>query len=679
MAYTKFAALLLGAQISFGMKALVQDDVRPTTKVVNLLKDMQETLEKEKEEDENAYEELKCWCKENDKGKTDSVKASEAKITELQNEAAELNATAKTLATEMEALTLEVRKATSTLDKARVLYGNKMDELQADRNTLNQDIEAVESAEVVVGGGASAFLQTPEKLKELAAAVQKATNRRASLLENTLSFRDRERLDTFFQDPVHFASLIQQKDPGLMGSELGGMFKAMEKDFETDKQSVEDEMKKEEMTYEELMASKKEEIKAGEASIEAKRVSRVEKRQRFMEVTFATEKEQKSIKAAQEFLVLVEERCSASDKDWQERSVTRQQEIESVSEAINILDSEDSHAMFSSTYSFIQEAASDSRLKHASELLATAGRSANDARLISLAAASGIKGMEKVKAAIDNMTADLKEEYQDDLKQKDFCVAAFRDNDAKVAGATDGKSKHSSKVDVLALELDEIATEISELTTKINHENKELATAKADYEKKKQEDLKTLADQKASQKILKKAEAKLQSFYMERPSLAQLPATPESQVKKGLKEFKVSSQGTAVIQLIATVIQETATMEGETTRMLKSDEKDMADVTEKSNKEIDALSEELDAQKAAKARAKSDMAGAKEDLKDSKKELADLAAEKADLHESCDFMLKNFDMRKEAREEEMEGLRKAKGILSGEHAPKARFSFLQRQ
>merc|ERR1719499_196533 len=213
------------------------------------------------------------------------------------------------------------------------------------------------------------------------------------------------------------------------------------------------------------------------------------------------------------------------------------------------------------------------------------------------------------------MTADLKKEYQDDLKQKDFCVAAFRDNDAKVADATSDKDKHSSKVDVLTSELSEIASEISELNSKIEHEEKELATAKADYEKKKQEDLKTLADQKASQKILKKAEAKLKSFYMERPSLAQLPATPGSQVKKGLEEYKTNSQGTAVLQLIATVIQETHAMEGETTRMLKSDEKDMADVTEKSNKETDSLNEELDAQKSAKARASSDMAAAKGDLK----------------------------------------------------------------
>merc|ERR1719335_1738608 len=41
-----------------------------------------------------------------------------------------------------------------------------------------------------------------------------------------------------------------------------------------------------------------------------------------------------------------------------------------------------------------------------------------------------------------------------------------------------------------------------------------------------------------------------------------------------------------------------------------------------------------------------------------------------DLHVSCDFILENFDLRKEARTNEIEGLKNAKAVLSG-----ASFSF----
>merc|ERR1719424_2729309 len=36
-----------------------------------------------------------------------------------------------------------------------------------------------------------------------------------------------------------------------------------------------------------------------------------------------------------------------------------------------------------------------------------------------------------------------------------------------------------------------------------------------------------------------------------------------------------------------------------------------------------------------------------------------------DLHVSCDFIMENFDMRKEARTNEMESLKNAKAILAG--------------
>ena len=46
-------------------------------------------------------------------------------------------------------------------------------------------------------------------------------------------------------------------------------------------------------------------------------------------------------------------------------------------------------------------------------------------------------------------------------------------------------------------------------------------------------------------------------------------------------------------------------------------------------------------------------------------EHADVVQEIADLHASCDFILKAFEERKAARENEIAGLDKAKAVLSG--------------
>jgi len=46
-------------------------------------------------------------------------------------------------------------------------------------------------------------------------------------------------------------------------------------------------------------------------------------------------------------------------------------------------------------------------------------------------------------------------------------------------------------------------------------------------------------------------------------------------------------------------------------------------------------------------------------------EIASLNNEKADLELQCNYLLKNFEVRQQARGEEIEALKQAKAILSG--------------
>ena len=55
----------------------------PITRVVNLLKEMDETLKKEQEEDEDLNKQLGCWCNNGKYEKNAAIEASTAKIAEL--------------------------------------------------------------------------------------------------------------------------------------------------------------------------------------------------------------------------------------------------------------------------------------------------------------------------------------------------------------------------------------------------------------------------------------------------------------------------------------------------------------------------------------------------------------------------------------------------------------------
>merc|ERR1712087_504543 len=67
----------------------------------------------------------------------------------------------------------------------------------------------------------------------------------------------------------------------------------------------------------------------------------------------------------------------------------------------------------------------------------------------------------------------------------------------------------------------------------------------------------------------------------------------------------------------------------------------------------------------ALATAKGDLVATKTDIMETLKMLEGLHEYKGDLHKSCDFIMKNFEARQQARQAEIEALGEAKAILSG--------------
>merc|ERR550514_634566 len=68
---------------------------------------------------------------------------------------------------------------------------------------------------------------------------------------------------------------------------------------------------------------------------------------------------------------------------------------------------------------------------------------------------------------------------------------------------------------------------------------------------------------------------------------------------------------------------------------------------------------------ASKAELGAKLEQAKESKRASETDVALAAQVIGDLHVSCDFLLQNYDLRKEARTNEVESLKNAKAILSG--------------
>merc|ERR1712107_857677 len=120
-----------------------------------------------------------------------------------------------------------------------------------------------------------------------------------------------------------------------------------------------------------------------------------------------------------------------------------------------------------------------------------------------------------------------------------------------------------------------------------------------------------------------------------------------------------------VMKMIEEIINDAKAMEAEAIRSEEDAQKAYEDFVKETNASIEAKSKEIVNKIELKAKAESDLVETKEAKEAVMLELEQLSNYNAELHQSCDFILKNFDIRQTARDEEVEALTQAKAILSG--------------
>merc|ERR1719217_383754 len=106
-------------------------------------------------------------------------------------------------------------------------------------------------------------------------------------------------------------------------------------------------------------------------------------------------------------------------------------------------------------------------------------------------------------------------------------------------------------------------------------------------------------------------------------------------------------------------------MEAEAIRSEEDAQKAYEDFVKETNASIEAKSKDIVNKSETKAKAESELVATKESKEATMLELEQLSNYNAQLHQSCDFVTKNFELRQTARDEEVEALKQAKAILSG--------------
>jgi septal ring factor EnvC (AmiA/AmiB activator) len=331
--------------------------------------------------------------------------------------------------------------------------------------------------------------------------------------------------------------------------------------------------------------------------------------------------------------------------------------------------------------------------------------------LIQLALMGKKAGFEKIIKMIDDMVILLQEEQKEDEKQKEWCEAEFDTSEDKEGELKRKISGLEAAIEEMKEGIATLKDDIAALESGIKALDKSVAEATETRKAENAEYTTMAAQNNAAVQLLGVAENRLNKFY--NPTLYVAPPrrelTEEERIyvnsggedprdaeeaaasQTGIagtgitvfgqvapppppataEAFKKKDAGgpTALIQKLTNELK----MEIQANEMdEKTAQEDYEELMSDSAEKRAGDSKTITEKESQKAGLEGDLDQAVKDNKAAKADLLALGEYIATLHGSCDFLLENFDVRREARSGEIDAIKKAKAVLSG-----ADYSFVQ--
>lgn len=438
---------------------------------------------------------------------------------------------------------------------------------------------------------------------------------------------------------------------------------------------------------------------AGQA-LEEKSVQLAKTDEEVAQSKVAVEDTKEALSADQKFLVDLKERCASAEADYEQRKKTRADEVQAIAEAIVILTEDDARDLFSKTMSFLQLGAKrrgagkllgrgrqrlagrtnmqQLRARAASQLLAVARRRGTAAgwRLATLAVGVQLDGFTKVKEMMDKMIAELKKQQGEEYEKHESCQKDIDANEDSTREKGSEKKDLSATITGLEGTLKGLEKDLEDLKTGIAEAHVALKTAGEQRKAENREFQQVVADQRATKAILMKALERLQAFYAKTPGAALLsvrahggrrqePGAPVAPPPPTGKAYAPVGGAAGVLQMLEKVIQDAERADQEAVAAEQASQKAYGQLVSNINAELDTAATSITEKTAAKEQAEADKLIADKDLRATENAIAELADISKALHLECDYLNKNFDIRQQARQEEIEAIQEAKAILSG--------------
>mmetsp|Transcript_44443 Transcript_44443/g.73875 ORF Transcript_44443/g.73875 Transcript_44443/m.73875 type:complete len:705 (-) Transcript_44443:36-2150(-) len=665
----------------------------PIRKVVTMLQNMQKKVAAEGEKELELFEKFECYCKNAGGTLKESIAAAEAKVPEVQSEIEEAESKVAQLKEDLKKAQIDRDAAKSAMADATAVREKEAAEFAKEKSEYGTNVDALTKAIAALEKGMTGFLQTQ--------SAQVLRNMVENL--NMVSDYDRDEL-------VSFLSGSQHDEYAPQSGEVTGILKQMKDTMAKGLAEAEAAEAAAIKSYEELMAAKTKEVEALTAAIETKTVRVGELGVEIVQMKEDLSDTEKALVADTKFLKDLDTDCATKGEEKEANMKLRAEEQVALADTIKVLNDDDALELFKKTLpgasSFLELKVSfASQKQQALARIADAKRHSRHHRpeldFIALAIQGKKVSFEKIVTMIDSMVKLLGEEQADDNHKKEYCEAQFDLSDDKKKELETSIAGIETLISDLEGAIATMADEMKALAASIESLDKSVAEATEQRKSEHEEYTEMMATDSAAKELLGFAKNRLNKFY--NPTLYKAPPTTTLSMEDklyvqggGVLSFtqvsaqsagavapppppataaayaKKSSESTGVIALLDKLMGELDTEMTEAKATEKNSQKEYEQMMTDSSAKRASDTKALTDKQSAKAETEADLNAAQGEMSSTKKEL--MATEKyiSSMHADCDWLLKYFDVRAEARTGEIDSLKKAKDVLSG-----ADYSFVQ--
>lgn len=673
-----------------------RSDPTPITRVVELLRGLKDQTENDMNTEEKLYEKFVCWGKTVISSKSEANSNAKKRIQELQAYIGDIDSGRIEFSSERVDLERDMAAVLASMEEAQALRNKEHEEFLDAEDEMVKAVAALNSAisvleDATAGHEKGALLQRNKALgqgtavstgsSELIEAVnigEKVLNRGDAIFLRRLLIADVPTVDW---------KKLNRKATFKLGYKarsfkIQGVLRELNSTISTSLADARAKEKDSESRFTILMQSKnneKDQTQGALQKMEEEQGARsLSKEEAQAEVDALSQQVDDDTK----YIAQTKTSLAEKKRQWTLRHKLQLGEIAAISKAIEILSNDDARDLFkrslkSQGYSFWQSSRREgsAALSAADSIRRAAGAvKTNDvvrghalSLFASRVAAVNTSHFVDVIAAIDRMVGDLRKEENTDLEKKEHCEKT-RLEDTRTAGlSARSMDERTDEISTLESEIQEISAEIAEKNETKLQTQMRLDEATENREAERKEFVASAKDDADAKATVERAKDVLQAFYSDNGMMfvqRQAPGEAPPDTWESAYTGK-TDESTSILAVLSMIIEDIAKDAADAQEEENDSKAEYNSFKDESDRQIDLLNQRMSTLDSAKSDKEKSKESAENERKLKKGELDVVMKKMMDAQPGCDFISINYQTRLENRRIEIDGLVKAKAILTG--------------